>query len=109
MWLLVSDETRMNLNEIEKGFFIPISKEDFLSATHKACHQIIHKAQETIDAAGITGDQIQNIIFTGGTSLVPSISKGIRALCPVAEVKNISTYAAVGSGLALEAWRRYGA
>ncbi|MBO7243835.1 MAG: Hsp70 family protein [Alphaproteobacteria bacterium] len=103
------DETRMNLNEIEKGFFIPISKEDFLSATHKACHQIIHKAQETIDEAGITGDQIQNIIFTGGTSLVPSISKGIRALCPVAEVKNISTYAAVGSGLALEAWRRYGA
>ena len=103
-----SENTKMDLKEIEKDFLIPISKKEFLEATQKSQNQIIEKAKETIQQAGIKGSQIQNIIFTGGTSLVPSISEGIKELCPNAEVKKISTYASVGSGLALEALRRYG-
>lgn len=101
-------ETKMNLSEIEKNFYIPISKDDFLNATQKVRSAIIAKAKETIMQAGIKPEQIENIIFTGGTSLVPSLYNAIQELCPNACVQKISTYAAVGSGLAVEAWRRYG-
>ena len=75
-----NEKTKMDLKEIEKDFFIPILKDEFLSAIQKSQTQIIEKAKETIQQAGINGKQIQNIIFTGGTSLVPSISKGIKEL-----------------------------
>ncbi len=102
------NQTTMDLSEIEKEFYLPVTKEDFLNATEKPREKIISKAAETIKNAGINADKIQNIIFTGGTSLIPQISKDIQALCPNAQVRKISTYASVGSGLALEALRRYG-
>lgn len=69
---------------------------------------LISKAAETIKNSGVNPNNIQNIVFTGGTSLVPEISQGIQSLCPNAKVRKISTYAAVGSGLALEVLKRYG-
>lgn len=106
--LSATNNTQIDLSEIEKEFYLPLTKEDFLNATQKARTQIIKKAKDTIQSAGIHPDEIQNIIFTGGTSLIPELNQEIQALCPNAQVRKISTYAAVGSGLALEAWRRYG-
>lgn len=103
-----SPKTTLNFTPIEKDFMIFLSKEEFLSATLKTRDKIIQKAKETILNAGISPEKINSLIFTGGTSLVPSLSKGIKDLCPNAVVQNISTYASVGNGLAIEAYRRYG-
>lgn len=102
------EKAEMDLCEIESDFYLPISKQAFLGATNKIRGQIISKAAETIKNSGVNPNNIQNIVFTGGTSLVPEISQGIQSLCPNAKVRKISTYAAVGSGLALEALKRYG-
>ena len=105
--LSAREKTEMDLCDIEEDFYLPITKQAFLGATSKTRNQIIEKAKETIQQAGIKGEKIQNIIFTGGTSLVPAISDKIKALCPNASVQKISTYGAVGAGLALESYRRY--
>lgn len=102
------EKSEMDLSEIEEHFYVSISKNDFLTATQSIRKQIIAKADDTIRASGVNPANIKNIIFTGGTSLVPSISEGIQALCPKAQIKKISTFSAVGSGLALDAMHRYG-
>lgn len=102
------EKSEMDLSEIEERFYIPVSKEEFLKATKKTREQITDKARDTIQASGVAEKDIKNLIFTGGTSLIPSIAGSIQELCPKAEVKKISTFAAVSSGLALEALHRYG-
>ncbi len=102
------ENAEMDLCEIEPDFYLSISKKAFLGATNKIREEIISKAKETIQNSGVNPNNIQNIIYTGGTSLVPEIAQKIQSLCPNAKSKKISTYASVGSGLALEALRRYG-
>lgn len=102
------EKSEMDLSEIEDRFYLPISKEEFLKSTKNVREQIVKKAEDTVKASGVKPDAIKNIIFTGGTSLVPPIAHAIQSVCPKAEVKKISTFSAVGSGLALDAYHRFG-
>ena len=102
------DKTEMDLSEIDPTLYLSMNKDEFLSSTQTVRNKIISKAKETITNSGIKPNKIQNLIFTGGTSLVPAISQEIQNLCPNAQVRKISTFSAVGSGLALESFRRYG-
>ncbi len=102
------EQAQIDLTELESDFYISVLKQEFLQATREVCTRILAKAEETLTAAGVSPAQIKNIIFTGGTSLVPSLSDGIKNLCPEARVKQISTFSAVGEGLALDAFHRFG-
>ena len=102
------DKSELDLTEIEPKFYVPVTKEEFLKSTQEVRQKIVSKANETLKMSGADPDQVKNIIFTGGTSLVPSVSEGIRKFCPKAKVRKISTFSAVGEGLALDAFHRYG-
>jgi len=102
------EKSELDLTEIEPDFYIPVTKEEFLKSTREVRQRIVLKAYETLKMSGAKPDDIKNIIFTGGTSLVPAISEKIRGLCPKAQVQKISTFSAVGEGLALDAAHRYG-
>ena len=101
------EKSEMDLSEIEDGFYVKLTRQDFLKNTEEPREKIVSKARETIKSSGVGGEKIKSIIYTGGTSLVPSITDEINSMCPNASIKKISTFSAVGKGLALEALRRY--
>ena len=72
----------------------------------------IERLEDTIsDAlrlAGLVADQVDSLILTGGSTLVPAVAGRLRALFPEAEVVRTDVLGSVGLGLALEAKRIFG-
>lgn len=64
---------------------------------------------ETLRLAGISAGDVDSLILTGGSTLVPAVSGRLRALFPEAEVVRTDVLGSVGLGLALEAKRIFGA
>ncbi|MNY79589.1 putative chaperone [compost metagenome] len=58
--------------------------------------------------AGITAAQIDTVFFTGGASAVPLLRERVAALLPQAAKVEGDRYGSIGSGLALDAMRRFG-
>ncbi|OAM76720.1 Hsp70 family protein [Devosia elaeis] len=63
---------------------------------------------ETLRRAGIGADAVDSLILTGGSTLVPAVSRRLGALFPEAEVVRTDVLGSVGLGLALEAKRVFG-
>lgn len=60
---------------------------------------------ETLVQAGIAASQVDSLILTGGSTLVPAVARRLQALFPTAEVVRTDVLGSVGLGLALEAKR----
>ncbi len=106
--LSTSQWTEIDLYETVDELEIPITKEEFEETVNYEVSSICKKAKETINQAGVNPDHIDTILFTGGTSKVPTIKDGIISLCPKAIVHKLDSFAAVASGLTLDAVRRFG-
>lgn len=63
---------------------------------------------ETVRLAGIGAGDIDSMILTGGSTLVPAVADRLRAMMPGAEVVRTDVLGSVGMGLALEARRIFG-
>jgi len=63
---------------------------------------------ETLRRAGIGAEAVDSLILTGGSTLVPAVSRRLGALFPEAEVVRTDVLGSVGLGLALEAKRVFG-
>jgi len=63
---------------------------------------------ETLRAAGIAATQVDSLILTGGSTLVPAVAGRLSALFPEAEIVRTDVLGSVGLGLALEARRIFG-
>ncbi|MCP8884263.1 Hsp70 family protein [Devosia sp. XJ19-1] len=63
---------------------------------------------ETVQLAGVGTGDVDSLILTGGSTLVPAVANRLRALFPDAEVIRTDVLGSVGLGLALEARRIFG-
>ena len=57
---------------------------------------------------GVTPDQVQTVFLTGGSSRLPALQHLLARLLPGARADRGDDLGSVGTGLALEAWRRFG-
>jgi hypothetical chaperone protein len=64
---------------------------------------------ETLKQAGIGAGDVDSLILTGGSTLVPAVSGRLSGLFPDAEIVRTDVLGSVGLGLALEARRVFGA
>src|SRR5690606_9462241 len=64
---------------------------------------------ETLRLAGVATEDIDSLILTGGSTLVPEVSGRLQRLFPDAEVVHTDVLGSVGLGLGLEARRHFGA
>jgi hypothetical chaperone protein len=64
---------------------------------------------ETLRRAGVTAVDVDSMILTGGSTLVPAVASRLRAMFPDAKVARTDVLGSVGLGLALEARRIFGA
>jgi len=65
-------------------------------------------AQEALSQAGVDGSDIDTTFLTGGSTAIPTVRAHLLALTPNAEVVEGDRFGSVGTGLTLEAHRRYG-
>jgi len=63
---------------------------------------------ETLRRASVGAEAVDSLILTGGSTLVPAVSRRLGALFPEAEVVRTDVLGSVGLGLALEAKRVVG-
>ncbi|MGV8832894.1 MAG: Hsp70 family protein [Devosia sp.] len=85
-----------------------ISIADFTTALTNSVERIEATIAETLRRAGITADQIDSLILTGGSTQVPAIASRLEALFPSAELVRTDVLGSVGLGLAMDALRKFG-
>ncbi len=81
---------------------------DFETAVEPLVARIAATVDATLAAAGVAGERIDSIFFTGGSSGVPLLRRRIAQLLPSARAVEGDLFGSIGAGLAVEALRRYG-
>ncbi len=100
-----ADAGQIDMGFIEPGLSEPITPAR-LGAVLADNRALLRKAAaETLQIAGVDGQQIGRVILVGGSSLMGFVSDEMRALCPGAEVLRSEAFTAVVDGLALATLR----
>jgi hypothetical chaperone protein len=58
--------------------------------------------------AKVQGSEVQTIFLTGGSTALPMLRESLTALLPHAKVVAGDMFGSVGTGLAIDAARRFG-
>ncbi|MCB4768711.1 Hsp70 family protein [Ancylobacter sp. Lp-2] len=101
-------ETVLDLATIEAGLSVGIAHADLVEHTGLLAERIAARVGSCLTAAGLTADAIDALFLTGGSTRLSHVRAAIRACVPKARVIEGDTFGSVGTGLAIEAGRRYG-
>lgn len=93
----------IRLDPLEKGLRPLLSQADLLSGLWPFADRIRTAAQETLVKAGLQPDQIDRVIFVGGSSLVGVIDRLMRSTFAQAAFEYSEVFTAVVDGLAIAA------
>lgn len=102
-----ADQVTVKLDEIEDGMLHDISREQFDHSIERHIDTIETTVSNLLKDAGLHGEQVDTIFFTGGASGVPLLRQRIAAVLPQARAVEGDLYGSIGSGLALDAARRF--
>lgn len=102
------DAARLELDQLEEGLSLSITRRELDDATVA----LVDKVEATVAAllrdAGVKAGGIDTVFFTGGSSGISRLRQRISALLPRAQAVEGDLFGSIGSGLAVEAARRYG-
>ena len=99
---------RIDLGRIEPGLVAELGRGLFDDAIAPLLQRIQASVDELLRQAGISGASIDTLFFTGGSSSIPALRQCVQSLLPNARVADGDSFGSIGSGLAIEAQRRYG-
>jgi hypothetical chaperone protein len=88
--------------------FMEVRRDDLRSAIAGMIEQLQSALKETLLMAQITGGEVQTIFLTGGSTALPLVRDSLTALLPQAKVVAGDMFGSVGTGLAIDAARRFG-
>ena len=80
----------------------------FEAAVEAPAARIAGLIRDTLAEAGLTADQIATVFLTGGSSQLPILRATVAAALPQARMATGDMLGSVGTGLALDARRRFG-
>ncbi|MDF2618830.1 MAG: molecular chaperone [Xanthobacteraceae bacterium] len=98
----------VDLNWLEAGLSVGITPEELVSHTRVLAERIAARVGICLDQAGLKEGDIDALFLTGGSTRLAHVRAAIRAAVPQARVVEGDTFGSVGTGLAIEAARRYG-
>lgn len=98
----------IDLSRIEPGLVAELTRELFESAIEPLLERIRASLAQLLSNADIKADQVDTLFFTGGSSGVSALRRSLAAMLPNARSVEGNTFGSIGSGLAIEAWKRYG-
>ncbi len=99
---------RMALDRLAAGLTLTLTREAFADATRGLVERIGGCVAGLLADAGVARKRIDTLYFTGGASGVPQLRARIAVELPAARVVEGDLYGSIGTGLAIEAARRYG-
>ncbi|MFG0380824.1 Hsp70 family protein [Pseudomonas sp. zbq_18] len=106
--LTEQDSRVIDLSRIEDGLSALLDRPLFDRAIDGLLERIRAGVNELLLKAGISHGEIDTIFFTGGSSAIPALRQSVAALLPNARATEGNSFGSIGSGLAIEARRRYG-
>ncbi|MBY4946820.1 Hsp70 family protein [Cupriavidus respiraculi] len=105
--LSTQDATAVDMGRIAPGESLEITRPQFDDAIGKLVTKIETTVQGLLRTAGIGADAVDTILFTGGSSSVPVLRQRLAALLPAAKNIEGDRFGGIGSGLALDARRKF--
>lgn len=103
-----TDASRLNLSDLTAGPNPMLRREGFEAAVEGPIARIGALLQRVIGSAGLTPDRIGTAFLTGGSSQLPILRATVAEVVPGATIATGDMLGSVGTGLALEARRRFG-
>jgi hypothetical chaperone protein len=101
-------ETQLPLDRLTPGLELPLRRTAFDKAIAHLVNDVEHTVNNLLTKAGITADAVDTVFFTGGSSGVPLLRQKIAAQLPAARCVEGDLFGSIGSGLALDAARKFG-
>ncbi|WP_439886442.1 Hsp70 family protein [Pseudomonas sp. MBLB4123] len=106
---LTEQEARpVDLRRIEPGLVAELSRERFEGAIEPLLQRIRASVGQLLASAEVGVERVDTLFFTGGSSGIPALRQGVAALLPNARHVEGNNFGSIGSGLAIEAHKRYG-
>ena len=102
-----AEDTRIDLGRIEAGLGVWLDRGQFGRAIEAAVERVGNTLSRCTAMAGIRADQVDSLVLTGGSALLPMVRDALAARLPAARLVDADHFGAIGLGLALEARRRY--
>lgn len=98
----------IELQRIEAGLVAELTRELFEAAIEPLLQRIRASVGQLLGDAGVRVEQVDTVFFTGGSSGIPALRQSVAALLPNARHVEGNNFGSIGSGLAIEAHKRYG-
>ena len=105
--LSAKDAATLPLERLGPGLQLPLLRSGFDSAISHLVRDIESTVRGMLAQAGIAADAVDTVFFTGGSSGVPLLRQRIAALVPAARQVEGDLFGSIGTGLALDAARRF--
>ncbi|AQV98804.1 heat-shock protein [Cupriavidus necator] len=100
--------TEVDLHRLEQGLTLTITRDEFDESIDKLVVKTEQTVHKLLADAGVDGAAVDTIFFTGGSSSVPLLRQRLAALLPEARCVEGDRFGSIGSGLALDAVRKFG-
>ena len=100
--------TAMDLGRIAPGESLALHRSDFDGAINHLVSRIEDTVSKLLRDALVKPSEVDSVFFTGGTSSVPLLRERIAALLPQALRVEGDRFGSIGTGLALDAQRKFG-
>ncbi|MBD9485495.1 Hsp70 family protein [Pseudomonas sp. PDM14] len=99
---------RIDLGRVETDLAVLLDRTLFDQAIGGLLERVRDGVSALLVQAGVKAEAIDTVFFTGGSSGIPALRQSICALLPNARATEGNTFGSIGSGLAIEAKKRYG-
>jgi hypothetical chaperone protein len=106
--LSVVPAARMMVSDLTGGPNPLVRREDFETAVEAPLQRIADTIAAILQQAGLSPERIGTVFMTGGSSGLPILGMLVAAALPQARIATGDMLGSVGTGLALEARRRFG-
>lgn len=103
-----AEAARLPMSDLTGGPNPVIRRGGFEAAVEAPLDRIRSLLLRVLDQAGVTPDQIGTAFLTGGSSQLPILRATVQSVVPGAPLATGDMLGSVGTGLALDAWRRFG-
>jgi hypothetical chaperone protein len=96
------------MDRIESGLSVDLSRALFEAAIEAQLQRVRESVTQLLTDAGVGLEQVNTVFFTGGSSGIPALRNSVSAMLPNARHVEGNIFGSIGSGLAIEAKKRYG-
>lgn len=106
--LTEAERFAIDFQRIEPELSAELTRQGFESAIAALLERIGGSIGQLLSDAGVSHDQVDTVFFTGGSSAIPALRDSVASLLPRARHVEGNRFGSIGSGLAIEARKRYG-